>query len=202
MNNAFWSHDGELRNVNLNQWGAVTFLHKWLIGAGYTYHTELYEKRYNNSRWLVEGGYNQQSWNNTSWIIFGGRNFDRDFRQYVFRQKLKPMPELSLSYSLNRLIFSPDPDQSSTWLHVLTGDWNFTPDLWLRLFGQFNSRNRRAYFYGLLGWRFAPPFGALYVAYTADQYDEWARLGELYDPLRHSQRTFFVKLTVPLELVK
>jgi len=202
MNNVFWGLDGALRNVNLSQWGAITFLGKWLIGAGRTYHTEVFEKRFRNDSWLLEGGYNLQSWNNTSWIVRGGRNFDRDFRQYVFRQKLKPLPELSLSYSANRLTFSPDPNRSSTWLHVLTGDWNFTPDLWLRVFSQYNSRNNRVYVYGLFGWRFAPPFGALYLAYTADRFDDPAALPATPDPLRRHQRAFFVKLTVPVTLTK
>ena len=162
----------------------------------------MFEKRFRNDSWLLEGGYNQQSWNNTSWIVRGGRNFDRDFRQYVFRQKLKPLPELSLSYSANRLTFSPDPNRSSTWLHVLTGDWNFTPDLWLRVFSQYNSRNNRVYVYGLFGWRFAPPFGALYLAYTADRFDDPAALPATPDPLRRHQRAFFVKLTVPVTLTK
>ena len=81
---------------------------------------------------------------------------------------------------------------------MLTTDYNFTPDLYLRIFTQYNSRNDRFYLYGLFGWRFSPPFGALYVAYTADRFD---RYDDLLNPLpREDQRAFFVKLTVPLSL--
>ena len=198
LNNVFWGHGGSLRSVRLNQWGAVTFLGKWLIGGGNTYLTESFEKRFHNHSWFLEGGYNQQSWNNTSWVYTRGRNFDRDFRQYVFRQKVKPIAELSFSYSLNRLIFKPDPQGRGTWLHVLTGDWNFTPDIWLRLFTQYNTSNDRVYLYGLFGWRFRPPFGALYLAYTADRFDVF---DDRYIPVsRKDERAFFVKLSVPLSI--
>ncbi|MCE5271024.1 carbohydrate binding family 9 domain-containing protein [bacterium] len=202
-NDVYWGYDGSLRHVELDQWMAVSFLNKWLLGAGNNYLTELYEKRFHNHSRFMEGGYNLQSWNNTSWIITSGRNFDREFRQYVFRPKVKLSSALSLSYAFNRVVFHPDPDHSTTNLHILTGDWNFTPDLWLHLFTQYNSRNDRVYVYGLFGWRFAPPFGALYVAYTADRFDELeSRPGLLADPLRRRQRAFFVKLSVPVALTE
>lgn len=198
MNNVFWSHSGALRNLRLNQWMAVTFLEKWLVGYGNTYQTELFEKRYRNHSMLAEGGYNQQQWNSYSWIYLWGRNFDLDFTRFVLRGKLKPTDNLSLSYSFNRLNFSPDPNRRSTNFHILTGDYNFTPDLWLRLFTQYNSRNDRFYLYGLFGWRFAPPFGALYLAYTKDRFDTF---DDLLNPLTSKdERAFFVKLTVPLSL--
>lgn len=199
MNNVFWSHSGAIRNLRLNQWAAVTFLEKWLLGYGNTYRTELFEKRYRNHSMLAEGGYNQQQWNSYSWIYLWGRNFDLDYTQLVLRGRFKPTDNLSLSYSFNRLRFSPDPRQQSTNLHVLTGEYNFTPDLWLRLFTQYNSRNDRFYLYGLFGWRFAPPFGALYLAYTRDRFDTF---DDLLKPLSSKdERAFFVKLTVPLTLL-
>ena len=198
MNNVFWSHNGALRNVRLNQWAAVTFLKKWLVGYGNTFQTELFERRYRNHSMLVEGGYNQQQFNSYSWIYLWGRNYGLDYTQLVLRGNFKPTENLSFSYSFRHLEFSPDPNRQSTNLHVLTGDYNFTPNLWLRLFTQYNTRNDRIYIYGLFGWRFVPPFGALYLAYTRDRFDTFDdRPGPLW---REDDRAFFVKLTVPLTI--
>jgi len=196
--NNLWAHDGALRNVYLSQSVGVTFLGKWLIGLGNTYNTELFEKRFHNHTKLVESGYNLQSWNNISELYVWGRNFDRDFSQLRLRGTLKPNEELSLSLEYTRLHFSPGPNNSSTNLYNLNLDYNFTTDLWLRLVTQYNTRNHRAYVYGLFGWRFVPPFGALYLAYTGDRFDV---LGDLPPPLvRKNERAFFLKLTVPLAI--
>jgi hypothetical protein len=44
---------------------------------------------------------------------------------------------------------------------VLTLNYNFTNDLWIRLFAQNSTGDKRIYVYGLFGWRFKPPFGAV-----------------------------------------
>ncbi len=196
--NVFWSHSGALRNVAFSGWVGVTFLEKWLVGYSKGYHTELFEKRYRNHTQLWEMGYNQQSWNNYGLLHVWGKNFDADFHRIRLRGNLKPNRKLAFSYQFTYFSLSPDPDNRSTKIHFLTTDYNFTPDLWLRLITQYSSRNDRFYLYGLFGWRFAPPFGALYVAYTADRFD---RYDDLLNPLpREDQRAFFVKLTVPLLL--
>jgi hypothetical protein len=100
----------------------VTFLGKWFLGGGNTFHTELFEKRFHNHTHMTEGVYNVGKWNNTNWIFTTGRNFDRKYRQYVFRQYLKPNSALSLSYAFNRVEFVQDPNHNSTYLNVLTGD--------------------------------------------------------------------------------
>ena len=44
--------------------------------------------------------------------------------------------------------------------------------MWLKLFAQNSSVNDKLYFYGLFGWRFKPPFGALYLIYAHDEFRE------------------------------
>ena len=50
-----------------------------------------------------------------------------------------------------------------------------------------------AYFYGLFGWRFKPPFGALYFIVSSDRYEH-------FDPEFEEIRSniAFLKLTYPL----
>jgi len=197
-NNVFWSHSGALRNVKLTQFTGVTFSNKWFIGFSNNYHTELYEKRFHNHTIVPEIGYNQQQWNSYSLFYQRGRNFDSKLQRWVFRSSFKPGDNLSLRYEFQHLKLSPDPKKRSTVQHVLTADYNFTPDLYLRVFTQYRSRNNRFYLYGLFGWRFAPPFGALYLAYTADRYDQF---DSLLEPVsREDERAFFVKLTIPIGL--
>ena len=74
-------------------------------------------------------------------------------------------------YALKFLDYSPDSASESTFINVLTIDYNFTKDLWLRVFTQNNSKDDRIYLYGLFAWRFQPPFGAVYFIYTSDRFD-------------------------------
>jgi hypothetical protein len=45
-----------------------------------------------------------------------------------------------------------------------------------------------------MGWRFKPPFGALYLIYSHDKYDE--------NTGNPNSNNFFVKLTYPISLLK
>ena len=191
----FWNYKGSLRNFQAGGWAGVTFLEKWLLGYGKTWHTEVFEKRFHNDTSLWEGGYNLQSWNNVSLLHQWGKNFDTDFQRVRARVSLKPTQKLAVSNEFTYLTVSPDTNNRSTEIYLATADYNFTPDLWLRLIAQYSSRNDRLYVYSLFGWRFAPPFGALYIAWTADRFD---------DPLvltsKENQRTLFVKFTIPVSL--
>jgi hypothetical protein len=77
---------------------------------------------------------------------------------------------------------------------VVTLNYNFTKDLWLKLFAQNSTQNENIYIYGLLGWRFKPPFGAVYFIYSHDQYGE--------DSVMPDTDNFFVKLTYPITILK
>jgi len=112
---------------------------------------------------------------------------------------LKPSPNVAISPSFTYFSLSPDPDQRSTNINVLATDYNFTPDLWLRLITQHNTRTDRLYAYCLFGWRFSPPYGTLYIAYTADESDTTDEITSLM--AREQRRTFFIKMTVPLKFL-
>ena len=195
--NIFWSYSGKLRNLEAGSWIGITFLEKWMLGYAYNYHIERFEKRFNNHNGLWEAGYNQQAWNNVGLLHQWGKNFDADFQRLRFRVNLKPNNKLATSYEYTYFSLSPDPDHRSTKIHFLTTDYNFTPDIWLRLITQYSKRSERFYSYCLFGWRFSPPFGSLYIAYTADDFDQEDEIQALIN--RERQRTFFIKLTVPME---
>ena len=196
-NNVFWSHSGALRNVRLRQGLGITFSNKISVAVSNSYLTELYEKRFRNHTTVFEAAYNEEQWNQIKFVYQWGRNFDRDLDNWVIRPRFKLGDRLTLDYKFQVVRFDPDNDDNRV-VNVLSSEYNFTSDIYMRLFAQHNSRNDRVYLYGLFGWRFKPPFGALYIAYTADRYD--TADDTLLRPEREEEGAFFVKLTFPLDL--
>ena len=101
---------------------------------------------------------------------------------------------MALGYSGDYIRFSPDTTNSTTLINVLNLNYNFTKDLWVELFGQTRSNTGKVYLYGKVGWRFRPPFGALYLIYTHDQ--------EMVLSERMDADLFFIKLTLPISVLK
>jgi hypothetical protein len=194
-NNIFWSRaTGDLRSWYITD--ALNFYFKNKFNFEYSYNNEykLFEKDFYNHRHRFELGYNTDEWNHASVSYTTGDNFDRDFKLYSGGARVKLFQKLSLSYSANLLEFSPDDEGNSTFINVLTADYNFTNDLWLRVFAQNNTKDEQTYFYGLLGWRFKPPFGAFYLIYSHDRFGEETGMPD--------SNNFFIKLTYPIALLK
>ncbi|MEN8115718.1 MAG: DUF5916 domain-containing protein [Bacteroidota bacterium] len=194
FNNIFWS----LESGNLRSWyltDALNFYFKNKFNIQYSYNNEykLYEKEFYNHKHRFELGYNTDEWSHAMISYTSGRNFDRDLKLLTGGARVKLFQNLSLSYSANILKFDPDPDDNSTFINVVTANYNFTKDLWLKVFAQNNTKNENIYFYGLMGWRFKPPFGAFYLIYSRDQFGE-----EMGVP---TSDNFFVKLTYPISVL-
>lgn len=191
-NNVFWSLEtGDLRSWNFTN--EVNFYFKNKINFEYSYNNEykLFETEFFNHKQSFELGYNTDEWSHALISYTTGDNFDRHFHLTSGGGRVKLFQNLSLSYTANILEFSPDADENSTFINVLTANYNFTNDLWLQIFAQNNTKNENVYFYGKLGWRFKPPFGALYLIYSHDQYENEIP----------TTNNFFVKLTYPISLV-
>lgn len=193
-NNIFWSLTGTLRSWYITE--AVNFYFNNKINLQYAYNNEykLYEKDFYNNRHTIDLGYNTDEWNHALISFSTGKNFDRDFTLFSGGGRVKLFQNLSLSYTANLLNFKPDPDNSSTVINVLTANYNFTNDLWLKLFAQNSSINDKFYFYGLFGWRFKPPFGALYLIYSHDEFRDAAGFP--------NSDNLFLKFTFPISILK
>ena len=124
-----------------------------------------------------------------------GHNFGKDFDLITGTAKIRVLDKLNLSYELNILKYKPDPEDESTVINILGADYFFNKDLWIRVFAQNNSKNSKFYFYGLCGWRFKPPFGAAYLIYSSDQYDEY-----MPDQETVYSKILFLKLTYPIQI--
>lgn len=193
-NNAFWSLEtSDLRSWNFTDLVNFYFKNKFNFVYAYNNEYKLYEKEFYNHNHTFEFGYNTDEWSHAMVSYTTGDNFDRDFNLISGGGRIKLFQKLSLSYYGNWLEFTPDDDNNSTFINVLTADYNFTNDLWLKIFGQNNTNNNNVYFYGMLGWRFKPPFGAMYLIYSHDQYGD--------DTGAPNSDNFFVKLTYPISIV-
>ncbi len=193
-NNIFWSRTGVLRSWDSDNIVNVYFNNRVNLEYSYNNEFKLYEKEYYNHRNNFSMGYNTDEWSHALISYSTGRNFDRNFDLISGTTQIKLFQNLSVSYTANILKFNPDFENNSTVINVLTTNYNFSKDLWLKLFAQNSTKNENIYFYGLLGWRFKPPFGALYFIYSRDQFGENSTVP--------NTNNFFVKLTYPITILK
>jgi uncharacterized protein DUF5916 len=188
-NNIFWSHENNLRSWYVTDEALFYFMNKFSLEISYNNEFKLYEKKYYNNKFGVQVGYNTDEWASAEVEYLWGKNFDRDFQLIEFNIQQRLFEKLAIKYSLQKLDFTPDVTKKSTLLNILTLDYNFNRDLWLRLLTQTDDQENRVYFYGLFGWRFFPPFSAIYLIYTTDQFDDLDYNGKVKNEI------LFVKLS-------
>jgi len=195
-NNVFWARTtGVLRSWNINE--SVEFYLQNRFSLTYRYNNEykLFDQDYYNYRHTFDLGYNTAEWSHAVAGVSFGRNFDRDFQRYSLGGRVKLTEKMAVEYSGDLIKFTPDEDNLSTLINILSVNYNFTKDLWIKLFAQNSTSNSRIYFYGLAGWRFKPPFGALYLIYSHDQD------AELMGELAHAD-AIFLKFTFPIAVIR
>jgi hypothetical protein len=188
--NIYWSQENVLRSWQIDQEVGVDFRNRWRVEAAYTGEFKLFEKEFRNHLTGVRVGYNLREWQSMAVDYQTGKNFDSrvDLVGAVFRRKITDA--LSIEYQLDRLWLDPDPEESSTTIHVVRAVQNFTRDLFVKLFFQTNSAIDRKNVQAVFVWRYKPPFGTVQLAYQRGT----AALGQ-----RSEQgNTLFVKLSYVL----
>jgi hypothetical protein len=200
--NAYWSHSGRLRNFDVRQSLEGYFTNRLSLKGFYHYEYKWYDEGFYNNIKRLTLGHNTREWSAKSIQYEMGRNYDRDYQLTTVTTNMKASDALSLEYSLRRLHFDPDPENESTWINVLVANYQFTPDLYLRLFTQNNAKNDRFYVYGLAGWRFKPPYGALYLVYTDDRFDTMVpnEFDGMLSPHKERNRVLFIKFSHSLDM--
>ena len=175
--NIYW---GELNGIlQLRSWQVDEGLsfdlkNKFSLGIDHTQEYKLYEKEFRNYQTELELGYNTREWESATISCGFGRNFDLDFRLIGGNLNYKITKDFSFQYSLTRLIFEPDPEGESTWIHVIRATNYFTSDLFIKVFYQINSAIDKKNIQLLFVYRFQPPFGSIQLAYQRGT----ARFGE------------------------
>lgn len=163
--NIYWGMDKTLRSWQVDQEVEFDFQNKVSFEVEHHQEYKLYEKDFRNHQTEFQLGYNTREWQSASVSYNFGRNFDLDFKLIEGSFNYKLTRDFSVSYGLTRLIYDPDPESESTWIHVVRSDYYFTSDLFIKLFYQVNTSIDKQNIQVVFVHRFQPPFGFVQLAY-------------------------------------
>ncbi len=163
--NIYWSQTGTLRSWKIDQTAEIDLRNRVSLEIDYTEEFKRFEKDFRNREVAIELGYNTREFQSARVGFEFGRSFDSDFQLWTAGAAYKLTPELSIQYDLERLTLDPDPENESTWIHVVRADQFFTKDLFLRVFFQTNSAIDRENIQAIFVWRYRPPFGTIQMVY-------------------------------------
>jgi hypothetical protein len=163
--NIYWGLDGTLRSWQIDQEVGFDLKNKFSLVVEHHEEYKLYEKDFRNRESVLEIGYNTREWQSAQVAYSFGKNFDLDFHLWEGSVNFKLTRDLSISYMLERVLFDPDPENESTWIHVIRATNYFTNDLFLKLFYQVNTIIDKSNIQILFVYRFQPPFGSIQIAY-------------------------------------
>lgn len=163
--NIYWGTDDTLRSWEV--WQSLTFdlQNKLSFTTRYDREYKLFEKDFDNERTLFEVGYNTREWQSMSVSYQYGRNFDSDFTLWQALLRQNATKDLSVEYELSKLQLNPDPEEESTWIHVIRATQSFTADFYVSLFFQINTVIDKRNIQAVMVYRFQPPFGLFQIAY-------------------------------------
>ena len=163
--NIYWGLEGTLRSWQIDETLAFDLKNKLSFEADHTEEYKLFEEEFRNRQTQFTLGYNTREWQSASVAYGFGRNFGLDFDLVKGAVQYRVVKDLSVEYGLTRLAFNPDPDGDSTWIHSVRTTYNFTSDLFLKLYYQVNSAIDKMSVQALFVYRFQPPFGLIQLAY-------------------------------------
>jgi hypothetical protein len=172
--NIYWGMDGTLRSWQIDEGLKFDLKNKFSVEAQQHEEYKLYEKDFRNRETELTLGYNTREWQSAEVTYSFGKNFDLDFRLVEGKLNYKITQDFALEYGLTRLVYNPDPQQESTWIHVIRATNYFTKDLFFKVFYQVNSSIDKKNIQVLFVYRFQPPFGLVQLAYQKGT----ARFGE------------------------
>lgn len=172
--NIYWGTDGTLRSWQIDEGLTFDLKNKLSLEAQHHEEYKLFEKDFRNRETDLTLGYNTREWQSAEVTYSFGKNFDSEFRLVEGTLNYKLTPDCALEYALTRLVFDPDPEKESTWIHVIRATNYFTKDLFLKVFYQINSSIDKKNIQVLFVYRFQPPFGLVQLAYQKGT----ARFGE------------------------
>jgi hypothetical protein len=166
--NRYWSQAGSLRSWELRSDFDVEFASKWILEFSHNEEFERYEKDFLNRETTIDIGYDSRAGRSAEFSYGFGRNYDSNLQLLGGEVFYKLTRAWTASYALTRLWLDPepeDPEDRSTWIHVLRSDFYFDKDLYLKLFYQTHLAIKKQNAQVVLVWRFLPPFGSLQIAY-------------------------------------
>jgi len=194
-NNVFWSQENVLRSWDLKYGIKMYMNNRFSMETQYKNEYKLLDKDYNNYYYTFEIGYNTDEAAFINFELQTGKYLNQQYKLWELETEFQIFKKLSISYEGNILRYTPNTFLRSTTINVLGVDYFFNKNLWIRIFSQNNSLSNKLYFYGMFGWRFKPPFGAIYLIVNADKSDDNLNLNQFH------KKIAFVKLTLPLNIL-
>ncbi|MFC2156438.1 DUF5916 domain-containing protein [Acidobacteriota bacterium] len=185
--NIYWGVDSTLRSWRIDEELGIDLTNKFSFQVEHKQEFKLFEKKFRNNQTKFELGYNKREWQSAEIAYSFGHNYDLDFQLWEASLNYKLTKDFSLSYDLEYIKFDPDPEEESTWIHIIRATNYFTNDLFIKVFYQLNSSIDKKNIQIIFVYRFQPPFGFLQLVYQKGT----ARFGQ-----RGNQgHTLFLKLT-------
>lgn len=163
--NIYWGMDKTLRSWDVWQKLSFDLQNKFSFGLRHEQEYKLFEKDFRNNYTTFDIGYNTREWQQVFAAYQFGENFDSDFTLITAGLQQNITRDLSVEYSLSKLDLTPDPENESTWIHIIVANQYFTKDLYLKLFYQVNTSIDKNNIQLTFAYRFQPPFGLVQVAY-------------------------------------
>jgi len=164
--NIFWGAvDKTLRSWTFSQSLDFDLQNKFSFNLRHFQEFKLYEKEFRNYRSTVGIGYNTREWESVEVSYQFGKNFDSDLTVIGLDVSKFLTKKLYLNYSLKKQLLKPDPENRSTWIHVISSTQYFNNDLFMKLFYQINSVIDKRNIQFVFVYRFQPPFGLVQLAY-------------------------------------
>jgi hypothetical protein len=185
--NRFYGQDGDLRSWELDANIELILRNHWEVEVNVLDEYQVFEKGFRNDRVTVETGWDSRDGRSAFVFAATGTNFDSDLVLYGAEAAWAFGDRLRFEYSATRLELDPDPENETTWIHVLDSTYAFNPDLFIKLFLQTNSAVDKLNIQAVWVWRFNPPFGSLQLAYQRGT----SEIGEASD----QDDTLFSKLS-------
>jgi hypothetical protein len=197
-NNFYWNHDyTRFMSWNIRESADFYFTNKLNVDLMYNNEyrylsvdsTENYNYYYS-----ANAGYNTEAYNNANLMVRKGRSFGSDYFSIEAGMQVKLLDRLAIELKPRYIQFTPETSSFKTaFINSLSATYNFTNDFWVKLICQNNTSNDKIYVYGLVGWRFKPPFGNLYFIVNHIEY---------LDSQSEFQNKYigFLKLTYPITI--
>ena len=117
--NVYWGQTGLLRSWEVDESLAVDWRNRWSTSISHTEEFKRFEKDFRNRQTELELGYNTRSYESVRGGLSFGRNFDAEFQLWTAATTYTVTEMLSAEYELQRLELDPDPENESTWIHVI-----------------------------------------------------------------------------------
>ncbi len=197
-NNWYWNDDfTKFMSRNINETADIYMTNKLNLGLKYNNEYRFLKSDsadYYNYYYAITLGYNTEAYNSAKIMFRKGRSFGSDYYSIEAGIQFKALNKLALELKPRYIQFTPETSSFRTaFINSLSATYNFTNDLWVKLICQNNTSNNKIYVYGLLGWRFKPPFGNLYIIVNHIEYLD--SNGEF-----QNKYIGFLKLTYPITI--